>query len=240
MQAALPVGLRGGGCLSGWPARLSRDGDLDRATLQHELRLALGMERRSPSRNWVWRNWVWRNIVMASIRFDLYHAVLDAMTAAGCAPRDPKVPGLRWALAPLRRGGETGEAARTAGSCCMTRSFLSVRSVPGKPGSPRDGAAVMSRRYPEQRERQRRQMAEIAAQRAAEERRRQAQARERAERLWARASPIVSDRHPYLRNKQVPALGLRQLRELLLVPVHDGDGTLRSLEFLNPEGARSF
>ncbi|MCB1796978.1 MAG: toprim domain-containing protein, partial [Candidatus Competibacteraceae bacterium] len=68
----------------------------------------------------------------------------------------------------------------------------------------------------------------------------QAQARERAERLWARASPTVSDRHPYLRNKQVPALGLRQLRDLLLVPVRDGDGTLRSLEFLNPEGGKKY
>ena len=29
-------------------------------------------------------------MIAASIRFDLYHAVLDAMAAAGCAPMKPE------------------------------------------------------------------------------------------------------------------------------------------------------
>ena len=164
---------------------------------------------------------------MASIRFDLYHAVLDAMAAAGCAPHDPKVLVFdgrlhRYDVAGDRRGRQNGWFV-LHDTIIPFGAFGSWKTGVTQGWSGGDVEALP----PEQRERQRRQMAEIAAQRAAEERRRQAQARERAERLWARANPIVSDRHPYLRNKQVPALGLRQLRELLLVPVHDGDGTLR-------------
>jgi putative DNA primase/helicase len=177
---------------------------------------------------------------MASIRFDLYHAVLDAMAAAGCAPHDPKVLVFdgrlhRYDVEGDRRGRQNGWFV-LHDTILPFGSFGSWKTGVTQGWSGGDVEALP----PEQRERQRRQMAEIAAQRAAEERKRQAQARERAERLWARASPTVSDRHPYLRNKQVPAIGLRQLRELLLVPVRDGDGTLRSLEFLNPEGGKKF
>ena len=83
----------------------------------------------------------------------------------------------------------TGEAARTAGSCCMTRSFLSVRSVPGNRSHPGWSGGDVEALPPSSANGSGGKMAEIAAQRAAEERRRQAQARERAERLWARANP---------------------------------------------------
>ncbi|WP_169250379.1 zincin-like metallopeptidase domain-containing protein [Candidatus Competibacter phosphatis] len=177
---------------------------------------------------------------MANTRFDLHHAVLDAMAAAGCAPMKPEAIVFdgrlhRYDVAGDRRGRQNGWFV-LHDTIIPFGAFGSWKTGVTQGWSGGDVEALP----PEQRERQRRQMAEIAAQRAAEERRRQAQARERAERLWARANPTVSDRHPYLRNKQVPALGLRQLRELLLVPVHDGDGTLRSLEFLNPEGGKKF
>ncbi len=177
---------------------------------------------------------------MASTRFDLHHAVLDAMAAAGCAPRDPKVLVFdgrlhRFDVEGDRRGRQNGWFV-LHDTILPFGSFGSWKTGVIQGWSGGDVEALP----PEQRERLRRQRAEIAAQRAAEERRRQAQARERAERLWARASPTVSDRHPYLRNKQVPAIGLRQLRDLLLVPVRDGDGTLLSLEFLNPEGDKKY
>ena len=177
---------------------------------------------------------------MANTRFDLHHAVLDAMAAAGCAPMKPEAIVFdgrlhRYDVAGDRRGRQNGWFV-LHDTILPFGAFGSWKTGVTQGWSGGDVEALP----PEQRERQRRQMAEIAAQRAAEERRRQAQARERAERLWARANPTVSDQHPYLRNKQVSALGLRQLRDLLLVPVRDGDGTLRSLEFLNPEGGKKF
>ena len=93
---------------------------------------------------------------------------------------------------------------------------------------------------PEQRRRERERIEAAQAQRWAEQRRRQARARERAAALWQRARPAVDARHPYLVKKQVPAIGLRQWGDWLVVPVRDGDGALLSLEFLNPEGGKKF
>ena len=50
---------------------------------------------------------------MASIRFDLYHAVLDAMAAAGCAPMKPEAVVFdgrlhRYDVAGDRRGRQNG------------------------------------------------------------------------------------------------------------------------------------
>lgn len=66
-----------------------------------------------------------------------------------------------------------------------------------------------------------------------------AEARVRAEKLWARARPAHDD-HPYLRRKGVPAIGVRQLRDALLVPARDAHGVLHTLQFIDVDGAKRF
>lgn len=48
------------------------------------------------------------------------------------------------------------------------------------------------------------------------------------------------DNHPYLQRKKVRAVGLRQLRESLLVPLRDGAGVLHSLQFIGADGSKRF
>ena len=65
------------------------------------------------------------------------------------------------------------------------------------------------------------------------------QARKKAERLWQRARP-ASNAHPYLQRKRVPAIGLRLLRDMLLIAARDAAGTLHTLQFIGPDGAKRF
>lgn len=84
-----------------------------------------------------------------------------------------------------------------------------------------------------------------AALRAAQQARRaeqvkvHAEARARAAKLWARAHP-AHDGHPYLQRKGVPAIGVRQLRDALLVPARDAQGVLHTLQFIDPAGGKRF
>ncbi len=75
--------------------------------------------------------------------------------------------------------------------------------------------------------------------RAAELRQVQAQAAERAARLWSRARP-ATDEHPYLKRKGVRAIGIRQLRDMLVIPARDAAGVLSTLQFIGPDGAKRF
>jgi putative DNA primase/helicase len=80
---------------------------------------------------------------------------------------------------------------------------------------------------------------------AAEERRRQEEAdlhertRLKAERIWARAKPAPAD-HSYLIDKRIKPHELRASCGRLLVPLRDGDGVLRSLEFIGADGSKRF
>jgi putative DNA primase/helicase len=69
-----------------------------------------------------------------------------------------------------------------------------------------------------------------------------ADARKKAEKLWAEASPRVSTKHPYLVRKQVRAYGIRQLRRALVIPVRDVEGALHGLQFIqdDPGGTKRF
>lgn len=67
----------------------------------------------------------------------------------------------------------------------------------------------------------------------------QSEARAKAQKLWARAKPATND-HPYLVRKRVNAYGLRQLRDMLLVPARDLDGTLHTLQFISADGTKRF
>ncbi len=84
-----------------------------------------------------------------------------------------------------------------------------------------------------------RQQAAAQQARAAELRQVQAQAAQRAERLWQRARP-ATDAHPYLVAKRVRAIGLRQLRDMLLVPARDAAGHVSTLQFIAADGVKRF
>ena len=67
----------------------------------------------------------------------------------------------------------------------------------------------------------------------------QASVRDKAALLWGRAKPATND-HPYLQKKQVPAIGIRCLRDKLLIPLRDSSGVLHSLQFIGPDGTKRF
>lgn len=67
----------------------------------------------------------------------------------------------------------------------------------------------------------------------------QAEARAKAQRLWSRAKPATNG-HPYLERKRINAYGLKQLRDMLLVPARDLDGTLHTLQFISADGSKRF
>jgi putative DNA primase/helicase len=66
-----------------------------------------------------------------------------------------------------------------------------------------------------------------------------ASAADRAAKLWARAHP-ATNAHPYLQRKHVPAIGIRALRDMLLIPARDVDGTLHTLQFISADGSKRF
>lgn len=67
----------------------------------------------------------------------------------------------------------------------------------------------------------------------------QASARQRANDLWEKAKPADGS-HAYLVKKDVPAYGLKVLRQQLVVPLRDVDGTLHSLQFIAGDGRKTF
>lgn len=67
----------------------------------------------------------------------------------------------------------------------------------------------------------------------------QAEARAKAQRLWSRAKP-ATNAHPYLERKRINAYGLRQLRDMLLIPARDVNGTLHTLQFISSDGSKRF
>ncbi|MBP5986914.1 MAG: toprim domain-containing protein [Azonexus sp.] len=64
-------------------------------------------------------------------------------------------------------------------------------------------------------------------------------ARQRAQGLWEKAGPADGS-HAYLVKKGVPAYGIKLLRQQLVVPLRDVDGTLHSLQFIGADGRKTF
>ena len=167
-------------------------------------------------------------------------AVLDAMHRAGCAPHDPRAiafDGVRHRFrvagdAPGSRNGWLILYADRIPSGAFG-SWKTGRSETWSAQPWREASAAERRAW-------RRQWAEIQVRRAAEQRARHDRARARAAKLWERARPFVEARHPYLVAKQAPAVGLRQMKDRLVAPVRDLDGTLHSLAFIGPDGAKRF
>jgi len=73
-----------------------------------------------------------------------------------------------------------------------------------------------------------------------ERKQRQAEARKKAAEIWKTAKPAPAD-HPYLIKKQIQPHGLRVTHDgKLIVPVRQSDGTLTSLQFIEPDGEKRF
>ena len=100
-------------------------------------------------------------------------------------------------------------------------------------------ASDQQRQTPAQRAELQRQIKAMQQARDAERQVVQATARERAAKLWLRARP-ATNQHPYLQRKGVGAYGIRQLRELLLIPARDAHGQLQTLQFIGTDGAKRF
>ena len=67
----------------------------------------------------------------------------------------------------------------------------------------------------------------------------QAEARAKAQRLWARARPATSA-HPYLERKGVHGWGIRQLNDMLLIPARDVNGVIHTVQFISADGSKRF
>lgn len=68
----------------------------------------------------------------------------------------------------------------------------------------------------------------------------QIEAQQRAQTIWVGAVP-ATDNHPYLSKKEVKAYGLHLTGDnRLIIPLYDKDDKLQSLQFISPEGRKTF
>jgi putative DNA primase/helicase len=92
-------------------------------------------------------------------------------------------------------------------------------------------------------EAERRELREAAAKARAERDRQRLEgqriAAERARRMWSEATHATV-RHPYVAQKRVPTLGVRELRGELLVPLRDAAGALWNVQRIAPDGSKRF
>lgn len=82
-------------------------------------------------------------------------------------------------------------------------------------------------------------MAAAKAAREADQARRHAEAAETAKTTWAAAAP-ADPGHPYLQRKKIQPHGARTSRGDLVLPLHDGAGSLRGLQFIKPDGEKKY
>jgi putative DNA primase/helicase len=92
---------------------------------------------------------------------------------------------------------------------------------------------------PEERAALRKHLQAAQAARVVEQGRVHAEAQAKAARLWGQARPATNV-HPYLQRKRIGAIGIRQLRDMLLIPARDANGTLHTLQFISPDGSKRF
>lgn len=175
---------------------------------------------------------------------DLIAQILDAMRAAGCAPHDPKVvtfgppktgPVHRYRVDGDKSGSANGwfifyDDGIPAGAFGSWKSSISETWC-----AKRDHELTDAERA--QRDKQ---LADAKARRAQQEQQVRAQARKKATELWAKSAETVDAKHPYLLEKQIPAIGIRQLGQQLILPVWDSNGVLQSLEFVSDDGTKKF
>lgn len=166
-------------------------------------------------------------------------SMLDAMRLAGLGPAKelhlvPDGRLVRYRVEGDKPGSSNGWAVLHDGPV-LSGAFGSWRT-----GASHTWRGASTRHLsPAEREALRRQQAAAQRARAIEQQALQRAAAERAERLWQRARP-ATNAHPYLQVKGVHSFGLRQLRDMLLIPARDTSGKLHTLQFIGADGAKRF
>lgn len=79
----------------------------------------------------------------------------------------------------------------------------------------------------------------IREQREEEQARIYAECRKASEDLWDKAREASGD-HPYILAKGIKPAGIRQLGDMLLIPLQDYAGTLHGLQFIGPDGGKRY
>lgn len=174
---------------------------------------------------------------------DLLAQILDAMRAAGCAPHDPKDVVIDRQLHYYRVEGD--KAGTKKGWFVFfddgipAGAFASFK-VHGTEEHVTWTARIDREMTGAEREKNRKIMDLAKEQRriAATEARKIAS--QRAADLWSKSAETVSAQHPYLLKKQIPAIGIRQLAQALVIPIKDGNGALHSLQFIDADGRKTF
>lgn len=166
-------------------------------------------------------------------------SMLQYMQVVGLAPvkmLDPVPDGK------LRRYRVEGDKAGSANGWYVLHSHPILAGAFGswKTGESHNWREVVTKPpTPEERIAIQRHMQAAQAARVIEQNRVHGEARAKAERLWRMAKPATSA-HPYLERKRIGAIGIRQLRDMLLIPARDAIGTLHTLQFIGPDGSKRF
>lgn len=161
-------------------------------------------------------------------------AFKDAIRSAGYEPPADIIPG-KW-----HRFSANGKRTDTAGFCKM---FDDMRG--GIFGDFREGIThEWQAEKPEHMTAEQRTASREAIEQAKREREEHAEqlraaARDKATKLWNSLQP-ANDNHPYLVRKGVKAFNIKQSGDALVVPLKDTDGTIHSLQFIDPEGSKRF
>ena len=166
-------------------------------------------------------------------------SMLDAMRAAGLAPAK---------ALDLRDDGKLNRY-RVEGDKGGSRNGWYVQHCSPNPagafGSWKTGEshtwreATTTPQTPAERAELAQRIRDMQAAREAEQVAVHASAAGRAAKLWERAHP-ANNAHPYLKRKHVPAIGVRQLRDMLVIPARDVAGTLHTLQFISEDGSKRF
>lgn len=86
----------------------------------------------------------------------------------------------------------------------------------------------------------RQQVEQARRERDAEQTRTHREAARKAADLWGRANPHPDPNHAYLARKGVPAVGVRQMDDALIVPLYGAEKALTGLQFIQPDGQKRF
>jgi putative DNA primase/helicase len=166
-------------------------------------------------------------------------SIQDAMALAGLHPHKPLdliADGLihRFRLDGDKSGSRNGWAVLNDGppsfgafGSWKTGESHTWREASSKPLTPAEQAAIAQRM---------RDMRIVQAQALELVR---AEARAKAQKLWGRGH-WATNKHPYLERKQVNAYGIKLMRDMLLIPARDINGTMHTLQFIMPDGGKKF
>lgn len=157
-----------------------------------------------------------------------------AMIAAGYTPPAEIIPGR------FHRFSANGRKSDTAGYCKMFDDerggiFGDFRtSVEHTWQAEREDTLS-----PAQRDEHRQRIEQARREREAELERVRAEARAKAASIWEASDP-ANDDHPYLQRKGIQAHGARLSRGSLVIPARSMDGTIQTLQFIDPDGGKLF